>query len=256
MNDRNERTTHLLVLAALLVVAACSKPSDRYQGISEPREITSERSPATRPSLPSPASGQGTGSAVRVSPTSDDTDSHGTTNPLPIAAENPYKTANGGRDESTAKRQGRTARARFEPAPGMKVEGSARLEEVEAGVHITVDVERHLRPGAHGLHIHERPDCSDIPGKSMGAHFAPDGRQHGLPGFAEHHLGDLGNLTIHGDGGGELEITVPRETLKEGGELSLVGRALVIHQKRDEGRRSQPSGDSGPPVACAVIEAS
>lgn len=138
MNDKNGYTTRLMAVAVLLGTAGCSKPSDRYQGISEPREITSERSPATRPSLPSSASGQGTGSAARVSPTSDDTDSPGTTNLLPVA--NDY--------------------------------------------------------------------------------------------------------------------TVPRATLAQGGELSLIGRAIVIHEKRDEGRRSQPSGDSGPPVACAVIEAS
>ena len=254
MTNSSGYATRLMGLAAVLASVGCSKPSDRYQGVSEPREITSERSPATRPTLPSPASGQGTGSAVRVSPTSDDTDSPGTTNPVPVAA-GAVKPENKAREEGAAERRGRTASARFAPAPGTKVTGAARLEEVEGGVHITVEVERDLSPGAHGVHIHEKPDCSDIPGKSMGAHFAPDGKQHGLPGFAEHHLGDLGNLTVHAGGGGELEITVPRATLKDGGELSLVGRALVIHQKRDEGRRSQPAGDSGPPIACAVIEA-
>ena len=254
MTKVSRYATRLMGFAAVLAAVGCSKPSDRYQGVSEPREITSERSPATRPTLPSPGAGQGTGSAVEVSPTSDDTDSPGTTNPVPVAA-GAVKPEQEARAEGSAERRGRTASARFAGAPGIEVAGAARLQEVEGGVHITVDVERDLSPGAHGLHIHEKPDCSDIPGKSMGAHFSPDDKQHGLPGFAEHHLGDLGNLTVNKSGGGELEITVARATLKDGDELSLVGRALVIHQKRDEGRRSQPSGDSGPPIACAVIEA-
>jgi Cu-Zn family superoxide dismutase len=87
----------------------------------------------------------------------------------------------------------------------------------------------------------------------MGEHFAPDEKQHGIPGTSgAHHLGDLGNLTIDKDGDGELELTVAKANLREHDPLSFLGRAVVIHEKRDEG--GQPSGNSGKPIACAVIK--
>jgi Cu/Zn superoxide dismutase len=36
---------------------------------------------------------------------------------------------------------------------------------------------------------------------------------------------------------------------------SFAGRALVIHAREDEGARKQPAGNSGAPIACAVIAA-
>lgn len=242
------------VLIALLSIAGCSKPSDRYQGISEPREVTAERSPATRPSVPNPRPDPG---ATSPTPVAGDTDSPGTTNPVSRAG------APSGVPSERQKHSGvpntgerKKVTAEFQGAPGVSIEGRAELEEVAGGVRIVVDVDRALSPGAHGLHVHEKPDCSDIPAKSMGGHFAPNGHQHGLPGFAKHHLGDLGNLKINKYGGGELEITVPYATLERGGSHSYLGRALVIHEGEDKGQRSQPAGDSGKPIACAVITAS
>jgi Cu-Zn family superoxide dismutase len=151
------------------------------------------------------------------------------------------------------RRRGRSARARFQSAPGVQLNGAAQLEEVAGGVRVAVTLEMSRR-GLHGTHIHERGDCNDIRHESMGDHFAPDGRPHGLPGYAPHHLGDLGNLVIHKSGEGKLEITVPAATLQPGGRRSLLGRAIVVHERRDRGARSQPAGDSGQPIACAVIE--
>jgi Cu/Zn superoxide dismutase len=64
---------------------------------------------------------------------------------------------------------------------------------VGQGVKITVSVED-APVGQKGIHIHEKGDCSDIPGKSMGGHFAPLAESHGLPDEARDgiHLGDLG----------------------------------------------------------------
>ncbi len=133
---------------------------------------------------------------------------------------------------------------------GVALTGHGALEEVKDGVRITLKVNDGV-PGLRGVHIHEIGDCSDIAGKSMGEHFAPDAAEHGLPSEAEHHFGDLGNISIEDNGQGELEIIVARANLGASDRYSLLGRALVMHEGRDTG--AGPSGESGAPIACAVI---
>lgn len=142
------------------------------------------------------------------------------------------------------------AEAKFLSVPEMKIEGDAELEEVAGGVRIEVEVE-HAPAGQKGIHIHQTDNCSDIANKSMGEHFAPTSSEHGLPGAPQHHLGDLGNITIAQDGEGKLEITVAGANLKPNDPLSLIGKSIVIHESNDKG--TGPSGDSGKPIACAPI---
>ena len=153
-------------------------------------------------------------------------------------------------DEGTGRRL--EAEAKFQSVPEMKIEGDAELEEVAEGVRIEVEVE-HAPAGQKGIHIHQTDNCSDIANKSMGEHFAPTSTQHGLPGAPQHHLGDLGNITIGQNGEGKLEITVAGANLKPNDPLSLIGKSIVIHESNDKG--TGPSGDSGKPIACAPIRA-
>ena len=88
-------------------------------------------------------------------------------------------------------------------------------------------------------------------GKSAGDHFNPGGHQHGMPNAAEHHLGDLGNMTVGADGKGHLEITVAGATLAAAAENSYLNRAVIVHEKVDTGE--QPAGNAGARVACGVI---
>src|SRR5688500_4330633 len=93
------------------------------------------------------------------------------------------------------------------------VEGRAKLEEAPPGVKILVWLDN-APPGPKGVHVHERGDCSDPLVDSMGKHFAPHGEDHGLPGAAKHHPGDLGNIKIRDDGKGYLEVTTEGGNLK------------------------------------------
>lgn len=148
------------------------------------------------------------------------------------------------------------AEADLEAAEGNDIDGEIEFEETDTGVRIVASV-NDATPGEHGIHVHERGDCSDIAGKSMGGHFAPDGEDHALPSEStSRHLGDLGNLVVDQDGNGKLEITVIGANLKPGDPKSLLGRALVVHSGRDSGRAEQPAGASGTPIACGVIEKS
>ncbi len=132
-----------------------------------------------------------------------------------------------------------------------KVTGEVKLEEVEGGVRVLVSVEN-APPGEHGTHIHETGDCSAPDGKSAGGHFNPASVEHGLPTEDAHHLGDLGNLKVSEDGSGTLHAVMKGVTLEPGGDKSYLGRALIFHEKEDDG--GQPTGNAGKRLGCAVLE--
>jgi len=143
------------------------------------------------------------------------------------------------------------AEADLKGQPGAKIDGDAKFEEVADGVKVTLEVEN-APPGRRGVHVHEKGDCSNLKGMSMGQHFAPMGEQHGLPGAAQHHLGDLGNITVDKEGKGKLEIVAAKANLKPEDKLSFLGKAIVIHAGEDTGTGT--SGNSGEPIACGVIQ--
>ncbi len=137
------------------------------------------------------------------------------------------------------------------PKSESSISGYVELTETVKGVHVKVLV-RDAEPGLHGVHIHEVADCSAPDGKSAGGHFNPAENPHGIPDKAdEHHLGDLGNITIDSDGSGTLEHAVRYADLSEGGEMSFRGRGLIVHADPDTGE--QPTGGSGARVACAEL---
>jgi len=157
--------------------------------------------------------------------------------------------ASDGKSEQTSDARKR-ADATFAAAPGAKLTGDAKLKEVAGGVQIEVELEN-APAGEKGIHIHQKGDCSDIPGKSMGEHYAVTSPHHGLPTESEHHLGDLGNIDVGQNGEGNLIIVVPGANLESGQERSFVGKAIVVHEGQDVG--TDPAGNSGKPIACAVI---
>jgi Cu-Zn family superoxide dismutase len=135
------------------------------------------------------------------------------------------------------------------PVSGSSVKGEIRAEQREDGVWFTGDVQG-LSPGPHGIHIHEKGDCSAPDAKSAGAHFEPATKLHGAPTAAEHHAGDMGNIEADADGTATVALLAKDTTLT--GERAVLGRALIIHSGPDD-FVTQPSGNSGAPVACGVI---
>jgi len=109
-----------------------------------------------------------------------------------------------------------------------------------------------LKPGQeHGLHIHEKGDCSAPDAMSAGGHFNPQGKPHGQPGSAEHHAGDLPALKADKSGRAHVQVDVSGITLKPG-PTSIIGRAVVVHADPDD-YKTQPTGNSGARIACGVI---
>ncbi|KHD89049.1 MAG: superoxide dismutase [Bdellovibrio sp. ArHS] len=110
-----------------------------------------------------------------------------------------------------------------------------------------------LKPGPHGFHIHEVGDCSKGDFSSAGGHFNPSQGHHGSMDSKQRHAGDLGNLMANSKGKANTTIVVSDLTLKPGAN-SIIGRSVVIHKDKDD-LKSQPAGNSGPRIACGVIEA-
>lgn len=144
----------------------------------------------------------------------------------------------------------KTITAAFKASEGGDFDGNVELTETEAGVKVVIDIVRGP-PGEKGAHIHQKADCSDIKNKSMGGHFDPNDNPHGLPGALQTHVGDMGNLTIGPGGEGHLVFEIRNANLTPGDRMSLRNRAVVIHTGPDKG--TQPSGDAGPPMACAPL---
>jgi superoxide dismutase, Cu-Zn family len=146
-----------------------------------------------------------------------------------------------------------TTRATFVDAKGNEI-GTATLMQTSQGVLVEVEV-RGLPPGEHGFHFHETGRCEPPSFESAGAHYAPKKNQHGFLAKNGPHAGDMPNA--HALGLLKADEYNPFVSLS-GGEAPLLdsdGSALVIHAKPDD-YKSQPAGDSGDRIACAVISKS
>ena len=170
------------------------------------------------------------------------------------AAGTPGGAAAGQESEGMAGGGGRIAHVELEPTEGNAARGTVRFSDADGRVAVAGSIEG-LPPGEHGLHIHERGDCSAPDASSAGDHFNPRGAPHGSPQdpLSERHLGDLGNVTAGADGVAQVDIQIAGLSLE--GPESIIGKALVVHADADD-FETQPSGDSGDRLGCGVIEGS
>ncbi len=139
----------------------------------------------------------------------------------------------------------------FQAKSGSKLSGKATLTETAEGVKVVLSLDG-VPPGDHGSHVHEKGDCSAPDAASAGGHFNPASSPHALPSSSPRHLGDLGNINVAADGKGTLDIVAPGANLKEGDPHSFLGRAIIVHEKKDDG--GQPSGNAGGRIGCAEIK--
>ena len=148
---------------------------------------------------------------------------------------------------------GPTATATLEPTRGNTTTGTVKFVQSGDVVKVSGEV-RGLKPGAeHGFHIHEKGDCSSGDGMSAGGHFNPGGKPHGHHGAGEHHTGDLPSLRA--DANGVATFSFESRTIRVGSTAEdIVGKGLIVHRDPDD-YKTQPTGNAGPRLACAVIAA-
>ena len=137
------------------------------------------------------------------------------------------------------------------PTQGSDVTGTITFTQLDDGqVRVTADVVG-LEPGSeHAWHIHEFGNLSDPHGKATGGHYNPKGHSHGLPGNADRHAGDFGNLTADDTGRAVKRFEVDNITIAGPGS-AILGRGFIIHAKGDDG--GQPTGNAGARIAQGVI---
>ncbi len=143
---------------------------------------------------------------------------------------------------------GPKAVATLAPTQGNEVRGTVTFTQKGDSVHVDT-VLTGLNPGSqHGIHVHEKGDCSAPDGTSAGGHYNPVGSPHG-PQSGPHHMGDMPNIQAGTYGGTNASFDIAGVKVED-----LVGKSVIVHRDVDD-YKSQPAGNSGPRIACGVIQA-
>ncbi|MEU7630444.1 superoxide dismutase family protein [Nocardia sp. NPDC049220] len=185
----------------------------------------------------------------------------------PVFTSSPAPAGASGTEHGTAK-----------PEAGVNVElkdpsgaavGTANF--AEDGKHLRVTVEAHgLRPGFHGLHMHQMGKCepnSVAPSGGPAGNFLSAGGHLQVGGANAHPAsGDLTSLEVRSDGSANLVTTTDSVTLSD-----IKGKALIIHADADNfgnipnrytradgtagpDETTLATGDAGGRIACGVIQ--
>lgn len=134
-----------------------------------------------------------------------------------------------------------------------EVVGNATLTGTETGVLIELEVSGLPAAQWVAFHVHEHGVCDAAEDhEGAGDHFNPDNSAHGYLEATGPHIGDMPNLYVPDDGVVRAHVFNGMVTLDDE-ETGIRGRALMIHAEGDD-YVSQPSGDAGDRLACAVIE--
>ena len=133
--------------------------------------------------------------------------------------------------------------------------GSVTVTEDAAGLMLAVSATG-MPAGMHGIHLHEKGLCEGPKFESAGSHWNPQAKQHGRDNPAGSHLGDLVNLEVATDGSASTSFPIPGAMMASGAMMlsDADGTALVVHAKPDD-YKTDPSGNSGDRIACAVLAA-
>ena len=138
--------------------------------------------------------------------------------------------------------------------------GKVHMTAAPTGVMMRIEAAA-LPPGLHGAHVHSVGRCDRRDFNTAGPHWDLSGHKHGRTNPAGPHDGDLGNVSVDADGKLAADVLIPNAVMPlegaSGGQKVLRdadGAALVIHAAADD-EQSDPSGNSGEPIACAVLAA-
>jgi Cu-Zn family superoxide dismutase len=144
------------------------------------------------------------------------------------------------------------ATAQLQPTRGNNVTGDVTFTQKGEKVVVAAKVTG-LKPNQeHGFHVHDKGDCSSGDGMSAAGHYNPKGSPHGHHSTQARHAGDMPNLKADAYGNASMTAELDIITVSEG-PTSVVGRGLIVHAQPDD-YKSQPVGNAGARLACAVIQ--
>ena len=141
----------------------------------------------------------------------------------------------------------------LQPIGNSGVTGTVKMVEHSNG-HVGISALVYgLKPNAeHGFHIHENGSCQDN-GNAAGAHFNPVHSAHGKYTAPQHHAGDLPSLKADANGVATVNVVTHNVSLTQGAK-TIAGRSVIVHANPDD-YTTQPNGNAGDRIACAVITA-
>lgn len=112
-----------------------------------------------------------------------------------------------------------------------------------------------LTPGWHGVHLHAVGDCSDAGQFQLSkGHINHAAHKHGLLHAEGPDEGDLPNVYAQADGSVHAEVSSHLALLAGASSLrDADGTAVIFHANEDD-HNTQPIGNAGGRVACALIK--
>lgn len=132
--------------------------------------------------------------------------------------------------------------------------GTITFTEANSGVLIKLDL-KGVKPGAHGLHVHEVGKCEGDFSSAGGIHN-PLGAQHGFLHEEGPMAGDLPNVYAAADGSVVMELVSTFLSLNkedEDGLFDADGSAIVLFDNPDD-YLSEGDGGAGARIACGVLK--
>ncbi len=132
--------------------------------------------------------------------------------------------------------------------------GQVMISESRHGLVFTPAL-RDLKPGLHGFHVHQNPDCgavekdgSMVAALAAGGHYDPEKtNRHGTP-WGDGHLGDLPALYVDANGNATQPVLAPRLKMTD-----MKGRSLMVHMGGDNhADHPAPLGGGGARMVCGV----
>ena len=134
-------------------------------------------------------------------------------------------------------------------ASGQQI-GTVRAWQTAGGVSFHIEA-RGMPHGVHGIHVHPIGRCDPPDFSTAGTHWNPTNKQHGLNNPNGPHAGDMPNVTVAANGVLSQTVVLPHATMDQ--LLDADGSSIMLHANADD-YVSQPAGNSGPKIACAVIQ--
>ena len=140
---------------------------------------------------------------------------------------------------------------KLQATSGSNVSGEVSFTQNPGGRVVMNALVRGLKPNSeHGFHIHDKGDCGDN-GNAAAGHFNPMGNPHGKYDTTQHHMGDLPSLKADSNGVATVNVQ-SRDLTLLAGPGNVIDRAVIVHAQPDD-YATQPTGNAGARIACAVI---
>lgn len=159
-----------------------------------------------------------------------------------------------GDNKSSNESNGRAEAVLSGTQPDTTVTGTVRFNEEGGKVKMTLDITiAKMANQSVAVHLHEHGDCGDM-GKGAHGHWNPTKENHGKWGSAPFHRGDIGNVNLDGEGKGTMELATDLWSISGSDTTkNILNRAVIVHGGQDD-YITQPTGNAGSRIGCAVIK--